>query len=150
MEQEKLIQQHELVEIINEYEKISSRNNALRIELENTRKKAQSILDSLNRIKLNGSEVSAAKQVVFLEEKNEALQRQEAFALKQYNIVLEEKSSLLEALNRQENKNVILEAENRSLKQSLEAAQVLQVNTLEVKDLIKKTCQKKFGNYCCF
>lgn len=145
LEQDKTILQNELVEIINEYDKINSKNNSLKSQLESVSKKAESVLDSLNLLKMNAKSLSRFRnQVTFLKAKNEKLLEQEEASVVLYQSLLEEKSSIAEELNKNKNKTSILEEENESLKHSLAAAALLRANSFEVKALRKKSSNKSF------
>jgi hypothetical protein len=143
LEQEKLILQHELVEIINEYDKVNSKNNSLKSELENVSKKAENVLDSLNLLKMNAKSLARFRnQVTFLKAKNEELLKDEEASAVLYKTLLEEKSSIADELNKKENRNSVLEEENKSLKHTLEEAALLRANSFEAKALKKRSSNR--------
>lgn len=143
LEQEKLILQQELVEIIDEYDKVNSKNNSLKSELVNLSEKAESVLDSLNLLKMNAKSLNRFKnQVMFLKAKNEKLLKEEKTSAMLYETLLEEKSSIAEELNKKENRNSVLEQENKSLKHTLEVAALLRANSFKAKALKKKSSNR--------
>jgi hypothetical protein len=143
LEQEKLILQHELVEIINEYDKVNSKNNSLKSELESVSEKAENVLDSLNLLKMNAKSLARFRnQVTFLKAKNEELLKDEEASEVLYKTLLEEKSSIADELNKKENRNSVLEEENKSLKHTLEEAALLRANSFEAKALKKRSSNR--------
>jgi hypothetical protein len=143
LEQEKKILQNELVEIISEYDKINSKNNSLRSELESVSDKAESVLDSLNLLKMNAKSLARFRnQVMFLKAKNEKLLQQEETSSVRYETLLEEKFSIAEELNKKENRNAVLEEENKSLKNSLEEAALIRANSFEAKAFKRRSVHK--------
>lgn len=143
LEQEKLILQNELVEIISEYDKVNSKNNSLKSQLESVSKRAEDVLDSLNLLKMNATSLTKFRsQVAFLKAKNEKLLKEEEASVVLYESLLEEKSSIVEELNKKENRNSVLEEENKSLKHTLEEAALLRANSFKAKALRKRSSNK--------
>ncbi|MFL0353399.1 hypothetical protein [Xanthomarina sp. GH4-25] len=116
VEQETLLVQNELNEMIKSYDEIKIDNNAVELELENTKAELEAALESLLTSKLDVTLITKYKnQVIALKREQSRLLARVTLVQEKNTSLQDELSSVSEKLNSQNNQLLTLEEENKNL-----------------------------------